>query len=107
MCLGFGQFVTKVQKEDDEQLISELYDMVSTITYEGKLARYNRYLQSRRIRHFYTDMRNEEDKAQTDGQRPDRSGPTTPKIPRRCDRCKMKILIISPLCIEKGGCDRK
>ncbi|KAI0895989.1 hypothetical protein F4806DRAFT_502373 [Annulohypoxylon nitens] len=108
MCFNYGQFITKVRREQDEQLITDLCDMVATICFEGKTDRYHRFLQSRRIRLFYTDMKNDQDEAQTDDQQTNQSGPAVPKIPRRCNHCQTKkLLIISPLCIAKGGCDRK
>ncbi|KAI0884306.1 uncharacterized protein GGS22DRAFT_189433 [Annulohypoxylon maeteangense] len=102
MC--FGEYPTESQRAQDEQLISELCGMVAAICFEGEMLRSSRVLQHRRIRLFYTDIKNEQGESQTENEQPCQSGPSMPKIPRNCDRCKIKALIISPVCIKKGGC---
>ncbi|KAI1206921.1 uncharacterized protein F4807DRAFT_463322 [Annulohypoxylon truncatum] len=102
MC--FLRYSTEAQRAHDEQLISELCDMVAALRYEGETFRAYRVLQCRRIRLFYTDLKNEQVETQTPSEQPCQSGPGMPKIPRSCDRCQMKPLIVSTVCVEKGGC---
>ncbi|KAI1458856.1 hypothetical protein F4805DRAFT_473853 [Annulohypoxylon moriforme] len=102
MCFRYYQ--TEAQREQDELLIAELCEMVAALCFEGKTLRSYRVLQHRRIRLFYSDLNNEQADAQTEGEQ---SSASVPKIPRNCDRCQIKTFVISPVCIEKGGCAYK